>query len=229
MKKLFFGLVLLAFIGCGQKNWTKEDAKKKCLKEANKDSETNGMPEDMKNKVCDCWAEKAVVKYKSEAAADKDSTSTAFKELVFSCVWNKEFLAPMFKEKFKGEKELAGLGEDNINKITNCVAEKAVAKFKSIAEVENNNEAIEKIGEDCTSEVIWNKESLKSMLLAQFKKESKMESVGNDTLNKIADCVADKMLSKYKSLSEAKMDAADDDELSSGCISEFLGEEDGGE
>jgi hypothetical protein len=229
MKKLFFGFVLLAFIGCGQKNWTKEDARKKCLEDANKDKESKDMPEDLKNKVCDCWAEKAIVKYKSAAAADKDSTSTAYKEMVFSCIWNKEFVAPLFIDKFKSEKELKALGDDNINKIANCVAEKAVAKFKSIAEVENNEDAIKKIGEDCTNEIIWNKESLKRMLLVQFKKESKMESVGNDTLNKIADCVADKMLSKYKSLSEAKMDAADDDELTSSCVSEFLGEEEGGE
>lgn len=228
MKKLLIGFVLVAFIGCSQKKWTKEDAKKKCLAEANKDKESNDMPEDIKNKVCDCWAEKAIVKYKSAAAADKDSTSPAYKELMFSCVWNKEFLAPLFIDKFKNEKELNGFGEDKIKKIANCVAEKAVAKFKSIAEVENNEEAIKKIGEDCANEIIWNKESLKMMLFEQFKKEDKMKSVGVDTLNKIADCVADKMLSKYKSISEAKMDAGADDELAAGCVAEFLGEEDEG-
>lgn len=227
MKKLFFGLALLAFVGCGQKKWTKEDAKKKCIADANKDNESKDIPDDLKNKICDCWADKAIVNYKSAAAADKDSSSTAFKEMGFSCMWNKEIVGPMFRNEFKGKAELEGLGDANINKIADCAAEKVIARFKSLAELQKSEDAWVKIGEDCSTEVIWNKGTLKMMILEQFKKEENMQAVEIGAQNKIADCVADKMLSNYKSFSEAKMNESETEELSKSCVLEVLGESGG--
>jgi hypothetical protein len=173
------------------------------MEDVNKDNESKEMPDNLKNKTCDCWAEKAVVKYKSVAEADKDSSSAAFKELAVGCLWNKEFLGWMFKSQFKNAKEFKDLGDDNISKISDCAAEKSVTKFKSVSEIENGKEGFEKIGEDCANEVMWNKDNIKNMFLNQFKNEEKMKSFGADTLNKIASCLSDNIFAKYKSFSEA--------------------------
>jgi hypothetical protein len=84
MKKLFFGIALLAFVSCSQKKWDKETVKADCIKEMKKDKDANKLfSNEMGEKICDCAAEKTVATYKTEADAEKDKP--ALEEIGKNC------------------------------------------------------------------------------------------------------------------------------------------------
>lgn len=73
MKKLIPVLFVLIFIACGKKEWSKSYVAKKCLKEMNSDKDVSGtVSKENIEKICDCAADKMMVKYQSEAEANKD-------------------------------------------------------------------------------------------------------------------------------------------------------------
>ena len=73
MKKLLFSLIVLSFIACRKKEWNKDYMVNQCLGDFRKRNEKEKVFSDMQvAKLCDCVAEKAVAKYKSEAALNKD-------------------------------------------------------------------------------------------------------------------------------------------------------------
>ena len=84
MKKIIPFLLVIALAGCGKKEWSKEYMAKKCNDEMKKSSEVSGMISAANIvKICDCVGDKMVVKYKSEAAANKDEEGV--KELSKDC------------------------------------------------------------------------------------------------------------------------------------------------
>lgn len=69
-----FIVLLLAITGCAPKaKWDKDALVNKCLKDFTKRNEKEKLLSPMQlAHVCDCLAEKMLVKYKSEKEADKD-------------------------------------------------------------------------------------------------------------------------------------------------------------
>ena len=73
MQKLLIVALVLCLAGCGKKEWSKSYISKKCEKEMDKNEDVKKMiNKEQVVKICDCAADKMLVKYKSEAAADKD-------------------------------------------------------------------------------------------------------------------------------------------------------------
>jgi hypothetical protein len=73
MKKLIPLLLIVALVGCGKKEWSKEYLIGKCNKEMAKDEQLQKLlNKDKISIICNCAAEKMIAKYKSEAEADKD-------------------------------------------------------------------------------------------------------------------------------------------------------------
>lgn len=71
MKKLLMQSICLLLFGCSQNNWDKASAKKAFMAQLPKDLATSATPQ-MIDQLCDCMAEKAVVKYKSISEANTD-------------------------------------------------------------------------------------------------------------------------------------------------------------
>jgi hypothetical protein len=70
MKKIFFAAFVLTLVSCDQKEWSKGYISKKC-KEGMKGNEASKvMTDEQMNKICDCPADKMMVKYKAEADID---------------------------------------------------------------------------------------------------------------------------------------------------------------
>ncbi len=73
MKKLLPVFFILMLAACGKSEWSKSYVAKKCLKEMNSDKDVNeSISKENVEKICDCAADKMMVKYQSEAEANKD-------------------------------------------------------------------------------------------------------------------------------------------------------------
>jgi hypothetical protein len=83
MKKLFFAAFILTLAGCAQKDWSKGYISKKCKEGMKGNEQSKVLTDDQMGKICDCAADKMLVKYKSEAEADKDLTGS--QEIGMSC------------------------------------------------------------------------------------------------------------------------------------------------
>ena len=75
MRKLIIPIVLLSFMACGKKEWSKPYLVKKCNTDFSKRQDIKQYFNDTQLKeLCDCVADKMMTNYKSEAEADKDQT-----------------------------------------------------------------------------------------------------------------------------------------------------------
>jgi hypothetical protein len=83
MKKLFFAAFVLTLTGCAQKEWSKDYVSKKCKGEMKKNEQSKVLSDEQLGKICDCAADKMVVKYKSEAEANKDTEG--MQDIPLSC------------------------------------------------------------------------------------------------------------------------------------------------
>ncbi len=83
MKKLFFAALVLTLTGCAQKDWSKGYIAKKCKEGMKENEQSKVLTDDQMGKICDCSAEKMVVKYKSEEEANKDISGS--QEIGMSC------------------------------------------------------------------------------------------------------------------------------------------------
>jgi hypothetical protein len=72
MKKLLIPTVFTLLFSCTAKEWNKEIAKKWCMQDSKKQIEDGAVPKETAEKICDCYAEKAATKYKSEKEANAD-------------------------------------------------------------------------------------------------------------------------------------------------------------
>ncbi len=74
MKKFLFSIVLLTLIGCAdKKSWTKDDLVNDCLGNFIKKNETEKRYTSMEIALlCDCMADKMLVKYKSVKESNRD-------------------------------------------------------------------------------------------------------------------------------------------------------------
>ncbi len=78
MQKLLIVALVLCLAGCGKKEWSKSYITKKCEKEMDKNEDVKKLiKKEQVVKICDCAADKMLVKYKSEAAADKDEAGAS--------------------------------------------------------------------------------------------------------------------------------------------------------
>lgn len=77
MKKLIPLLFVFMLAACAKKEWSKGYLSEKCMKEMNNDKEIAGtVSKENIVKICDCAADKMMVKYKSESEADGDKSGT---------------------------------------------------------------------------------------------------------------------------------------------------------
>lgn len=73
MRKLLYVFLLFAITSCAKKKWDKAYIAAECQKEMAKDKEINQtLTAQQQTLVCDCSAEKAIAKYKSESEMKKD-------------------------------------------------------------------------------------------------------------------------------------------------------------
>ncbi|MFM2138415.1 MAG: hypothetical protein RJA57_722 [Bacteroidota bacterium] len=73
MRTIPLFLVLAVLFSCGKKEWSKKYIYDDCMKEAKKDKETSSLfTAAQLDQICDCSAEKAYRKYKSESEANND-------------------------------------------------------------------------------------------------------------------------------------------------------------
>ena len=73
MKKFLFAFVLLSFISCGKKEWTRDSALRQCSEDFRKRASANQYFSEMQiTSICSCVADNVVAKYKSQAEMDKD-------------------------------------------------------------------------------------------------------------------------------------------------------------
>jgi hypothetical protein len=83
MKKLILAALVLTLLSCGKKEWSKDYVSKKCKGEMKKNEQSKVLSDEQLGKICDCAADKMVVKYKSEADADKDLSGS--QEIGMAC------------------------------------------------------------------------------------------------------------------------------------------------
>lgn len=83
MVRLFVIALTLVMLGCGKKKWDKDYITSKCLKSLKGNAGAEILGEEKTKKLCDCMADKMLVKYKSEAEADKDKAYA--EELAAEC------------------------------------------------------------------------------------------------------------------------------------------------
>lgn len=76
MKKLVYVFVLIALASCAsKKKWDKESLVAECKKEGDKDKEAKELMTDAQRaEICDCAADKALVRYKSADEMEKDDS-----------------------------------------------------------------------------------------------------------------------------------------------------------
>lgn len=75
MRKLIPVLLVIALAACGKKEWSKSYLYNECMKSIGKNKQvTQVFSEEKLKKICDCSAEKAFAKYKSQAEANKDES-----------------------------------------------------------------------------------------------------------------------------------------------------------
>lgn len=74
MKKLFFAAFILTLASCAQKEWSKNYISKKCKDGMKGNEASKVMTDEQMNKICDCSADKMMMKYKTEADANKDTS-----------------------------------------------------------------------------------------------------------------------------------------------------------
>jgi hypothetical protein len=83
MKKLFFGAFILTLASCAQKDWSKGYISKKCKEGMKGNEQSKVLTDEQLGKICDCSAEKMIVKYKTEEEANKDLSGS--QEIGLSC------------------------------------------------------------------------------------------------------------------------------------------------
>ena len=72
MKKLLYVFLLFAITSCAKKKWDKESLSDECMKEMGKNKDVQVLSDAQKQQVCDCSADKILVRYKSKSEMEKD-------------------------------------------------------------------------------------------------------------------------------------------------------------